>query len=161
MPENLEETIKYLDKKRPTFTLLYFTAKWNPMIPQFEKDYEATCSKFKNFTHIRVDCDLAPLVKMYFDARVEPQFLILLNGGELRRTIGFNFERLHAQLEEASNLHYRDFNYFGSEAAKNQWERFYDSYDRFSRNGDYDRDATRMFYEPTNDQHRGVGTANP
>ena len=46
---------------------------------------------------------------MYFDARVEPQFLILINGGELRRTIGFNFERLHGFLEEATELHYRDF----------------------------------------------------
>ena len=153
--------ITYLDKKRPTFTLLYFTAKWNPMIPSLEKDYEATTNQFKNFTHIRVDCDLAPMVKNYFDARVEPQFLILLNGGELRRMVGFNFNRLHGFLNEASDLHYRDFQYFGSEAAKTQWERFYDSYDRFSRSGDYDKDATRIFYESNNDQHRGVGTANP
>ena len=101
------------------------------------------------------------MVKNYFDARVEPQFLILLNGGELRRMVGFNFNRLHGFLNEASDLHYRDFQYFGSEAAKTQWERFYDSYDRFSRSGDYDKDATRIFYESNNDQHRGVGTANP
>ncbi len=131
------------------------------MIPKLEKDYEATTTLFKNFHHIRVDCDQAPLVKQYFDCRVEPQFLILLNGGELKRMVGFNFEKLHRLLGEASDLHYRDFQYFGSDAAKNQWERFYDNYDRFSRNGDYDRDATRMFYEPLNDQHRGVGTANP
>jgi len=40
VPENLEELVSYLDKKRPTFTLLYFTAKWNPIIPKIEKDYE-------------------------------------------------------------------------------------------------------------------------
>ena len=44
---------------------------------------------------------------------------------------------------------------------KNQWERFYDNYDRFSRSGEYDRDAFRLVYEPNNDQHRGVGTINP
>ena len=72
MPENLEEVIKYLDKKRPIYTLLYFSAKWNPVIPVIEKDYENTVSKFRQFEHIKVDCDMTPLVKMYFDARVEP-----------------------------------------------------------------------------------------
>ncbi len=63
IPESLDEMITYLDKKRPTFTLLYFTAKWNPIIPKIEKDYERTTSQFKNFEHIRVDCDRTPLVK--------------------------------------------------------------------------------------------------
>ena len=161
IPESLDEMITYLDKKRPTFTLLYFTAKWNPVIPKIERDYEQTTSQFKNFEHIRVDCDRTPLVKQYFDARVEPQFLILLNGGELRRCVGFNFERLHGYLNEASELHYRDFQYFGNDDVKNAWERFYDNFDRFSRNGEYDRDSFRMVYEPINDQHRGAGTQNP
>ena len=63
IPESLDEMITYLDKKRPTFTLLYFTAKWNPVIPKIERDYEQTTSQFKNFEHIRVDCDRTPLVK--------------------------------------------------------------------------------------------------
>ncbi len=63
IPESLDEMITYLDKKRPTFTLLYFTAKWNPISPKIEKDYERTTSQFKNFEHIRVDCDRTPLVK--------------------------------------------------------------------------------------------------
>ena len=40
IPESLDEMISYLDKKRPVFTLLYFSAKWNPIIPKIEKDYE-------------------------------------------------------------------------------------------------------------------------
>ena len=72
VPESLDEFIKYLDKKRPVFTLLYFTAKWNPTIPKIEKDYENTTTLFKQYEHIRVDCDKTPLVKNYFDARVEP-----------------------------------------------------------------------------------------
>ena len=83
---------------------------------------------------------------------------MLFNGGELRRTVGFNFERLHGFLDEGVDLHYRDFQYYGSDETKNRWERFYDNYDRFSRTGDYDRDATRMSYETLNDQHRGAGT---
>ena len=160
-PESLDELVKYLDKRRPTFTLLYFTASWNPVIPKIEKDYEKLASEFKNFEHFRVDCDKTPLVKQYFDARVEPQFLILLNGGELRRTIGYNFGKIGGYLNEASELHYRDFTYFGGDDVKNQWERFYDNYDRFARSGEYDRDSMRLVYEPINDQHRGVGTIDP
>ena len=160
-PESLEELVKYLDKRRPIFTLLYFTAAWNPIIPKIEPDYINLTKQFKNFEHFHVDCDKTPLIKQYFDARVEPQFLILLNGGELRRTIGYNFVKLGNQLNEASELHYRDFTYFGGDAVRNQWERFYDNYDRFSRSGEYDRDSFRLVYEPNNDQHRGVGTNNP
>lgn len=151
--------ISHLDKTRPIYTLLYFSASWNPVIKHIEKDYENTTKLFKQFTHIKVDCDKTPLVKQYFDARVEPQFLILLNGGELRRMVGFNFEKLHGFLEEATLLHERDFQYWGD--SRNTWERFYDNYDRFSRSGDYDKDAFKTHYESNNDQWRGAGTANP
>lgn len=36
----MEDVIKFLDTKRPIFTLLYFTASWNPVIKHIEKDYE-------------------------------------------------------------------------------------------------------------------------
>ncbi len=98
-------------------------------------------------------------MKLYFDARVEPQFLILLNGAELKRVIGFNFERLHSLLNHTTELHHRDFKYIGD--TKNTWERFYDNFDRFSRTADYDRDAFRLYYEPIVDHWRGAGTANP
>ena len=96
---------------------------------------------------MRVNCNNIPLVKNYFDARVEPQFFILLNGGELRRMIGFNFNRLHGFLEKASEFHLCDFLYFGNDQVKNTWEHFCDNYDMFPSTGDYDRNATRMFYK--------------
>ena len=40
MPESVEDIITSLDKKRPTFTLLYFSAAWNPMCAKIERDYE-------------------------------------------------------------------------------------------------------------------------
>ena len=83
----------------------------------------------------------------------------MLKGGELRRVVGYNFERLHGFLEEATLLHQRDYQYYGD--TKDAWERFYDNFDRFSRSGEYDKDAFRIFYEPTNDQWRGAGTENP
>jgi hypothetical protein len=85
--------------------------------------------------------------------------LILLNGAELRRFVGFNFEKLHGYLNQTTELHYRDFNYIGDTG--NQWERFYDSYDRFARSGEADRDTFRAFHESKNDHYRGVGTNNP
>ena len=42
----MEDVIQYLDKEKPTYTLLYFTAKWNPVIPKIEKDYENTTKQF-------------------------------------------------------------------------------------------------------------------
>lgn len=81
--EGINDMIHYLDNKRPTFTLLYFTAAWNPMCAKIEKDYENLTASHAQWHHIRVDCDKSPMIKQYFDARVEPQFLMLLNGGEI------------------------------------------------------------------------------
>ena len=44
MPESLEDVVTSLDKQRPVFTLLYFSAAWNPMCAKIERDYE-------NLTH--------------------------------------------------------------------------------------------------------------
>ena len=96
-----------------------------------------------------MDCDSTPTVKFYFDARVEPQFLVLLNGGELRRVVGYNFVKLQDILQQTTELHQRDFQYYGDTG--NSWERFYDSYDRWARSGEYDKDAFRLFYEPISD----------
>ena len=57
------DLVKFLDKKRPIFTLLYFTASWNPVCKVIEKDYENLTCQFQQFTHVRVDCDKTPLVK--------------------------------------------------------------------------------------------------
>ena len=54
------------------FTCLYFHAGWNPICAKIEKDYEEFCKRNATFTHIKVDCDATPKVKIFFDARVEP-----------------------------------------------------------------------------------------
>lgn len=38
--EGINDIIAHLDKIRPTFTLLYFTAAWNPICKKIEQDYE-------------------------------------------------------------------------------------------------------------------------
>ena len=69
---SVKDMIEHLDAKRPTYTLLYFTASWNPMCAKIEKDYEELVKTNSSFHHIRVDTDATPKLKFYFDARVEP-----------------------------------------------------------------------------------------
>ena len=85
VPESVNDLVGYLDKNKPTFTCLYFHAGWNPVCEQIEQDYDNFTSNNAGFTHIKVDCDATPKVKLFFDARYEPQFLILLNGTEIKR----------------------------------------------------------------------------
>ena len=114
MPESVEDVMLSLDKQRPTFTLLYFSAAWNPMCAKIERDYENLTVSRSDFTHIKVDCDETPLVKKYFDARVEPQFLFLINGGEIARVIGYNFEKIEKTAERIVEAHNKnEFGYLG------------------------------------------------
>ena len=156
--EEFTDVIQHLDKLRPTFTLVYFTAKWNPMCARIEQDYENLTAQYAHYHHIRVDCDQAPMVKRFFDARVEPQFLVLVNGGEIERITGFNFDKIGKQLQRITELHYGDMGYFGNGAK--QWERFYDFHDKFAKSC-IERDPFVIRVDHGGDQWRGPGTANP
>ena len=48
-------------------------------------DYFKFAAEFSQATHFMVDCDACPELKFYFDCRVEPQFLFLLNGSLMKR----------------------------------------------------------------------------
>ena len=124
------------------FTCVYFHAKWNPICEKIDQDYDNFTSNNAGFTHIKVDCDATPKVKLFFDARVEPQFLFLLNGAEVKRQVGFNFNLAEDLLDQVKDFHQNTASYHGDSG--NQWERFYDSFDRWQKDGEYDRDAMRM-----------------
>ena len=160
MPESVEDLIKSMDKTRPIFTMLYFSAAWNPVCAKIERDYENLTGSCGEFTHIKVDCDETPWIKKYFDARVEPQFVFLLNGQEVARQIGYNFALIETTAKRVVTAHTKDeFGYYGKSG--NTWERFYDDFDRWSRYGEYDRDSFRSHLDYNSDQHRGPGTNNP
>ena len=113
--DTIGDMVKHLDSKRPTFTLLYFTAAWNPMYAKIENDYDALVKEHSGYHHIRVDTDKAPKLKFYFDARVEPQFLFLINGGEAHRMVGYNFEKVGDMCNKLTELHNKnEFGYVGS-----------------------------------------------
>ena len=160
VPESVDDVVKSLDQQRPTFTMVYFSAAWNPMCAKIERDYENLTASCSEFTHVKVDCDATPLVKKYFDARVEPQFLFLINGAEVQRVIGYNFAKLEDTARQVVEAHTRnDFGYYGNSGQ--QWERFYDEFDRWTRYGEYDRDSFRISLDFHSDTHRGPGTSNP
>ena len=118
MPESVEDVVQTLDRERPTFTMLYFSAAWNPMCAKIERDYNNLCATRAEFSHIKVDCDEQPLVKKYFDARVEPQFIMLINGGEVTRVVGYNFEKIDRVAREVVDAHTSNkFGYHGQSGA--------------------------------------------
>ncbi len=85
VPESENDLIKYLDERKPVYTCVYFHAAWNPMCKRVEKDYDNFAANNTTFDHIKIDCDELPRLKLFFDARIEPQFLMLLNGSEVHR----------------------------------------------------------------------------
>ena len=56
-PETLEDMMSHMEKTNPDLALLYFHAKWNPVIPKIEKEYLDTCAKFGAYKHFKIDCD--------------------------------------------------------------------------------------------------------
>ena len=140
--------------------MVYFSAAWNPICSKIQRDYENLTAERSEFTHIKVDCDATPQVKKYFDARVEPQFVFLINGAEVARMIGYNFDKIDSTAKRVVEAHTRnDFGYYGQSGS--QWERFYDEFDRWSRYGELDKDSFRAKIDFNSDQHRGPGTPNP
>ena len=92
--QGVTDVIKHLDANRPTFTLLYFTAKWNPACAKIERDYENLTTDYPGYHHIRVDCDATPKLKRYFDTKYEPSFLVIVAGAEIERIDHYNFGKI-------------------------------------------------------------------
>ena len=154
-PESVSDLVKFMDVHKPTFTCVYFHAAWNPICEKIDYDYDKFCDNNSSFVHVKVDCDATPKLKLFFDARIEPQFLFLLNGQEIKRQIGFNFNLVENHIDSVMEYHYKDANYYGDSGE--MWERFYDSFDRFEKDGHADRDSMRMMLDSQADMHRGPG----
>ena len=58
---------------------------------------------------------------------------MLLNGREVRRQVGFNFALMDQHCTDVIDYHCNEANYQGDSG--NQWERFYDAFDRFEMEG--------------------------
>ena len=87
-------------------------------------------------------------MKKYYDVRVEPHFLVLVNGGELTRVTGFNFAKLHEVLENCSHLHHTEFEYYGD--SKGTYEPFTNYHERLRNTLEHDKDVLRPELDKSN-----------
>ena len=93
-PESLEDMQSFIDKQKPELFCIYFHAAWNPVIPKIEDEYRQMIKRNGNFTHFKIDTDQHHRLKHYYDCRVEPTFTLYVNGGEITRMVGYNFNKL-------------------------------------------------------------------
>ncbi len=94
LPESLEDVRAHMEKYNPDLACVYFHAAWNPYMKRINTQFEKVCIAHPEIMHIWVDTDKYPTIKHYYDAKVEPTFLLLINGGEIARVIGEDFDRL-------------------------------------------------------------------
>ncbi len=143
LPESLEDMADHVSKTKPEYMLTYFHADWNPICAEIEDDVRKTFEKYGNFKCYKIDTDKHPRIKFFYDARVEPCWLIQLNGAELERIVGFNFEHIHHKLDETIRLHRQGFDYFGD--GGNFWEKYTDILDVNRRDLEQDRDNMKIY----------------
>ena len=94
IPDSIEDVKKHMKSKNPDLACVYFHASWNPFMKRINKAFEKICIDNPQVMHIWIDTDKYPTLKYYYDAKVEPTFIILVNGGELTRIVGDDFEKL-------------------------------------------------------------------
>ena len=94
LPESIEDVKQHMRKTNPDFACVYFHASWNPFMKKINEQFEKICIEHPEMHNIWVDCDKYPEIKFYYDAKVEPTFLLLINGGEISRVVGDDFEKL-------------------------------------------------------------------
>ena len=68
--------------------------------------------------HYKIDSDKHPRIKYYYDARIEPFFQLLLQGTNIKRITGYNFDYIRQQATFVKDAH-NSFDYIGDD--KGQW----------------------------------------
>jgi hypothetical protein len=89
------------------------------MCAKIENKYNDFLKSSGGWVHYKVDTDKIPRLKFYYDVRCEPFFQLLLNGANINRITGYNFEHLSKQMEFVKEAHNSKFSYYGN--SKDQW----------------------------------------
>ena len=92
--DNLETLNGYLALHKPTHTVVYFRASWNPNCRQSDRDAEKLAATHPHLQIVKVDTDLAPKIAKHYAVKAEPEFVFCLHGDEVLRQIGVNYEGL-------------------------------------------------------------------
>jgi len=96
--EEIEDVKKWLNYSKPRFLSIYFTNEWNPICQQYNHLYTKNfTSKSNSFTNLKVDVDIYPRLKWYFDSKHEPGFHFYFYGCLISKIGGCNFEKALAE----------------------------------------------------------------
>ncbi len=60
----------WLNKTNPSLLSIYFTNDWNPICKQGELEYKDFTINNSKVLHFKINCDLYPKLRWYFDAKV-------------------------------------------------------------------------------------------
>eukprot|EP00826_Nyctotherus_ovalis_P016737 TRINITY_DN14860_c0_g2_i2.p1 TRINITY_DN14860_c0_g2~~TRINITY_DN14860_c0_g2_i2.p1 ORF type:complete len:186 (-),score=41.74 TRINITY_DN14860_c0_g2_i2:40-597(-) len=156
VPDSIEDVKEHMERTNPDIACVYFHASWNPFMKRINRTFERICVDNPQVHHIWIDCDKYPTLKFYYDTKVEPTFIILVNGAEIARVVGDDFERVLELYERyefllsarVAQLHYSEFKYIGS--AKRVYEPFESFYLKARRWVDYASDPFTT-YKDKND----------
>lgn len=92
--ENLEEMNHFLAANQFPHTLVYFRANWNPNCTLTDNHIQKIASENQSLQIIKIDTDAANKIARHYSVRAEPEFVFCLNGDEVIRQIGPNYDGL-------------------------------------------------------------------
>ncbi|EGR33462.1 thioredoxin h2, putative [Ichthyophthirius multifiliis] len=100
---DFKQSKTYLDKLKPRLAVIYFHSSWNPLCEKQDKDFEQLSNKFQEYQFISIDTDKAILARKYFGVKVEPEYLLLFQGQEMKRQTGQNAQKLEEKLKQVKD----------------------------------------------------------
>ena len=101
--ENLELFNEYLAVQMFPTHLVYFRAAWNPACSLTEQHINAFAQKH-DINIFRIDSDVAPKISQHYGVRSEPEFVFCVDGDEVVRQVGPNYEGLIDKYNKIQNL---------------------------------------------------------
>ena len=84
------------------------------MMDSVTSDYYKFLLKHPNWVHYKIDSDEHTRIKLYYDVRHEPFFQVLLQGMNIKRIVGYNFDHISNVLRRVENAHHREIGYLGN-----------------------------------------------
>ena len=97
--EEIEDVRNYLETQKPKYLCIYFTNSWNPVSLEAESKYTSFTQKTGSFRNLKIDVDMFPRLKWYFDSKFEPGFHFYYFGNLLSKFGGSNFDKAIKETE--------------------------------------------------------------
>lgn len=66
----LNELNEYLSTNKPTFTVVYFRAAWNPQCEEADRHIDQLSKEFSHVKIIKIDSDKSPMIARHYSVKV-------------------------------------------------------------------------------------------